>query len=117
MLQQTIYYLPGRGGLMTQGLGAELTRRELSVIGRETVGAFRDLTFQEQIDVIADDLKNQFWFPQAQVLAMSFGPIFSFMRRRNCRPILGQCSCYRRSSVSFPTTPLAPATFRRGQKN
>ncbi len=73
MPTSTIYYLPGRGGLLAKGLGAELSRRGLTVIGRETVGSFRDLAFQEQIDAVADDLKNQFWFSDALVIAVSFG--------------------------------------------
>lgn len=68
-----VYYLPGRGGLLTTGLGEGLACRGVSVSGRETVGTFRGLSFQEQIDTICEDLRLSFWHEEAHVVAVSYG--------------------------------------------
>ena len=68
-----IYYLPGHGGLISTGLGEELLKRGFSVSGRETVGEFRKLPFQEQIDLIKSDLIDLHWSEDARVIANSFG--------------------------------------------
>ena len=56
---KTIIYLPGNSGRLNVGLGAELMRRCALIEGREQVGAFRELTSQEKITLIAEDLKNK----------------------------------------------------------
>jgi alpha-beta hydrolase superfamily lysophospholipase len=43
------------------------------VVGRETVGTFRNLSFNEQVDLVCADLKEHFWLPDAHVVAVSFG--------------------------------------------
>ena len=70
---KTIYYLPGRGGQITTGLGEGLRQRGCSVMGRETLGSFRDLSFQEQIDTVCADLQESFWHADARVVAVSYG--------------------------------------------
>ena len=69
----TIYYLPGRGGRLDQGLGLALRDRGYAIVGRETVGEFQRLRFVEQIKIIADDLTASFWQPNSLVVANSFG--------------------------------------------
>lgn len=69
----TIYYLPGHGGQLTTGLGQGLMDRDFGVTGRETRGDFRSLPFDEQVQIIADDLQNHFWHEQAMVICNSFG--------------------------------------------
>lgn len=68
-----VYYLPGYGGRLDTGLGQGLLGRGLNVAGRETVGEFRYLPFDEQVDVIREDLTSHFWHPQAHVVANSYG--------------------------------------------
>jgi hypothetical protein len=68
-----IYYLPGRGGRLETGLGEALLSRGLNVSGRETLGDFAKLSFAEQIEHVAQDLKKHFWHNQARVVANSFG--------------------------------------------
>jgi len=68
-----IYYLPGRGGRLHTGLGEALLSRGLSLSGRETVGEFAALSFQDQIQLIAQDLKTDFWYESAEVIANSYG--------------------------------------------
>lgn len=69
----TVYYLPGRGGEITTGLGQGLLDRGFSVTGRKTSGAFLKLTFQQQLDAIRCDLQDGFWQEDAKLVAVSFG--------------------------------------------
>jgi hypothetical protein len=70
---KTVYLLSGHGGRITNGLGQELSRRGFDVVGRETVGDFKKLNFNEQIEIIAEDLKANFWHEDARVIANSYG--------------------------------------------
>ena len=68
-----VYFLPGHGGRITNGLGQELIRRGHDVVGRETVGDFKKLDFNEQVGIIAEDLKANFWHEDSRVIANSYG--------------------------------------------
>lgn len=70
---ETIYYLPGHGGLISTGLGQALLDRGYDVTGRETVGEFKSLGFQAQVQTVASDLREFFWREDARVIANSFG--------------------------------------------
>lgn len=70
---RTIYYLPGHGGRLASGLGEGLAERGLNIAGRETVGAFRQFPFSQQVAVVASDLQEHFWHEDALVVAVSFG--------------------------------------------
>lgn len=72
-MKNAVYYLPGRGGELTTGLGKGLLARGVSVVGRETRGAFLKLTFQQQLDAIKSDLLDQFWHEKAKLVAVSYG--------------------------------------------
>lgn len=72
-MQKLIYYLPGYGGRVTTGLGLALSERGLKIAGRETVDNFRSLPFLEQVELIAADLRTDFWTKDALVIANSFG--------------------------------------------
>lgn len=70
---ETIYYLPGHGGLIATGLGQALLERGYDVTGRETVGEFKDVGFTRQVEIVANDLKEYFWREDAKIIANSFG--------------------------------------------
>ncbi len=70
---ETVYYLPGHGGLISTGLGQALLDRGYDVSGRETVGEFKSLGFQAQVQTVASDLREYFWKEDARVIANSFG--------------------------------------------
>ncbi len=72
-VKNCVYYLPGQGGRLATGLGENLAGRGLNIVGRETIGEFKDLPFQEKIELIARDLQDHFWHEDAQVIANSFG--------------------------------------------
>ena len=52
----TVYYLPGRGARLHSGLGKAIHDRGFDITGRETVGAFSELVFSEQVAAVAKDL-------------------------------------------------------------
>lgn len=72
-MNQSIYFLPGYGGRISNGLGQVLLQRGFDVVGRETTGEFKRLTFDEQVATVAADLESSFWHDDALVLANSFG--------------------------------------------
>ena len=72
-MPQSIYFLPGHGGRISNGLGQELGRRGFDVMGRETLGDFKKLRFDAQVETVAEDLKASFWHHDALVLANSYG--------------------------------------------
>ena len=84
-MNNTIYYLPGRGGEITTGLGQGLLDRAFSVTGRETRSAFLKLTFQQQLDAICRDLQGEFWHEGAKLVAVSYG-CYLFLHAQLCMP-------------------------------
>jgi pimeloyl-ACP methyl ester carboxylesterase len=70
---ETVYYLPGWGGLLSTGLGQALLERGYDVTGRETVGDFKALGFAGQVETVASDLREHFWREDAHVICNSFG--------------------------------------------
>ena len=80
-----IYYLPGRGGRLDAGLGTALIERNLLVSGRETVGEFAGLNFQEQIELVAQDIQAGFWHKEAKIIANSFGA-YLFLHAQTLMP-------------------------------
>ena len=72
-MPQSIYFLPGHGGRITNGLGQELLRRGFDVLGRETVGDFKKLDFDAQVETVAKDIMASFLQDDAIVIANSYG--------------------------------------------
>ena len=72
-MSRHVYYLTGMGGRLDSGLGQGLLSRGCEISGRELVGEFRKLDFQEHIDHIVEDLRDNFWHEDARVIANSFG--------------------------------------------
>lgn len=85
----TVYYLPGYGGQLATGLGEALMARGWAVAGRETVADFKALPFQQQVDVVADDLAQHFWHENARVVAVSFGAYLFLHAQAQLPPYLG----------------------------
>lgn len=89
-MKKTIYLLPGHGGRLTNGLGQALTSRGYDVVGRETVGEFRKLRFNAQVDTIAHDLKANFWHKDARIIANSYGGYLLLHALSNLEPFSGK---------------------------
>ena len=89
MAAKSVYYLPGYGGQLATGLGAELPRRGYDVTGRETTGDFKRLWFPDQLALIAQDLQADFWREDACVVANSFGAYLFLHTQAQMEPFPG----------------------------
>lgn len=67
-----------------------MTSRGLNLSGRETVGDFVKLSFQEQIELVAQDLKNNFWHENSRVIANSFGAYLFLHAQTLLPPFIGK---------------------------
>jgi len=72
-MENTVYYLPGRGGRVATGLGEGILDLGCKLKGRETPWSFEGLTFTEQLELITQDLRADFWTENAKVVAVSYG--------------------------------------------
>ncbi len=72
-MDKLIYYLTGMGGRLAEGLGSALSARGFELDGRELSGEFRKLGFQQQVDLVAEDLRTRYWTEDGLVIANSFG--------------------------------------------
>ena len=88
-MSQAVYYLTGMGGRLGTGLGQGLLSRGFEISGRELVEEFRTLDFQKQIDLVAADLKDNFWFEDAHVIANSFGAYLFLHAQMQMEPYIG----------------------------
>lgn len=86
----TVYYLTGMGGRLHTGLGQALASRGLNVMGRELVGEFRSIDFQDQIDTVASDLQQHCWSPNGRVIANSFGAYLFLHAQLQLPPYVGR---------------------------
>ena len=87
---KVIYYPTGMGGRLDSGLGQALLDKGLAVTGRELVGEFRKLAFNEQVDVVANDLKSNFWDKDARIIANSFGAYLFLHAQAKLPPFIGK---------------------------
>jgi alpha-beta hydrolase superfamily lysophospholipase len=85
-----VYYLTGMNGQLRTGLGQGLLGRGLDVSGRELVGDFRKLDFQQQVELIADDLRDNFWHEDSHVIANSFGAYLFLHAQAQMEPFIGK---------------------------
>ena len=85
-----IYYLPGHGGRLSTGLGEGLMNRGFDLTGRGTRGEFRALPFMEQVALVANDLRTEFWHTQARVVANSFGAYLFLHAQTLMPPYIGR---------------------------
>ena len=89
-MTKRVYYLTGMGGRLDTGLGQGLLSRVCEISGRELVDEFRKLDFQDQIDLIADDLKSNHWCEEAHVIANSFGAYLFLHAQAQLPPYIGK---------------------------
>lgn len=73
MSSKLIYYLTGMGGTLNTGLGQAILDRGFDVTGRQLSGEFRNISFQDQIDTVCNDLKENFWHAESRIVCNSFG--------------------------------------------
>ena len=86
----TIYYLPGHGGRLDRGLGRALVGRGHDIKGRETVGQFKAMSFQAQIDLVAKDLRIHCWHADGRIVANSYGAYLFLHAQAQLPPYIGK---------------------------
>ena len=89
-MSRHVYYLTGMGGRLDSGLGQGLLSRGCEISGRELVGEFRKLDFQDQIELIVEDLHSNFWQEDAHVIANSFGAYLFLHAQAQMKPYIGR---------------------------
>jgi hypothetical protein len=85
-----MYYLPGAGGQLATGLGKALMDRGVNVTGRETRGEFRSLGFEDQLQIIREDLRSHFWHEAARVICNSYGSYLFLHAQSQMEPFPGR---------------------------
>ena len=89
-MTKTVYYLTGMNGRLSTGLGEALLSRGVDVTGRELIEDFRRLGFQEQIDIVCDDLSSNFSTEESYVVGNSFGAyLFLHAQIKLLKPFIG----------------------------
>lgn len=89
-MSKTVYYLTGMGGRLDSGLGKGLLDKGFNVEGRELFGDFRKLRFQQQVDIIVNDLCSHYWDKNACVIANSFGAYLFLNAQAQIKPYIGK---------------------------
>ncbi len=87
---RSVYYLPGHGGRLDVGLGEGIAARHYRIEGRELYGEFKSLVFQDQIELIANDLHTNFWTNESHVIANSFGAYLFLHTQAQLDPFPGR---------------------------
>ena len=78
------------GGRLATGLGQALLSRGFELSGRELSDEFRKLDFQQQVDLVAEDLQSLFWHEDARVIANSFGAYLFLHAQIQMKPYIGR---------------------------
>jgi hypothetical protein len=90
MMNTSVYYLTGMGGLLTEDLGAALISRGLVLDGRALSGEFRELDFRPQVEFVAEDLTTRHWSENGIVIANSFGAYLFLHAQSQLPPYIGR---------------------------
>ena len=89
-MSKSVYYLTGMSGRLATGLGQGLLSRGFDIAGRELVGEFRKLDFQQQVDLVVSDLQSNFWQEDARVIANSLGAYLFLHAQAQMEPYIGK---------------------------
>lgn len=84
-----MYYLPGRGGHLNQGLGAALQSKGVHIVGRELPGGADSGGFATHVDAVAADLQRDHWHRDSLVVANSFGAYLLLHAQAQLPPFVG----------------------------
>ena len=89
-MSRAIYYLPGRNGKLSEGLGAFLQEHCDELSGREVSGDVRGLPFEAQLEVIRQDLIDSHWHENGRLVANSYGAYLLLHALINMEPYPGK---------------------------
>jgi pimeloyl-ACP methyl ester carboxylesterase len=73
MEEKRLYFMPGRGERLTEGLGRIIRSSGYAVSGREILSDFASLRFAEQLALIRSDLQPAFWHQDGVLVGHSYG--------------------------------------------
>lgn len=90
MVKRKIYYLPGQGGSVHEGLGKALIERGFEVVGRELRGDFQRLQFAEKIELVAGDLNTHCQCDESLIIANSMGAYLFLHAQLGLPPVTGK---------------------------
>lgn len=88
--ENSVYYLPGRGGALHTGLGMGLEIRRCMVWGREIRDGFARLEFDEQVELIAGDIAQSLWHESNRIIANSYGGYLLLNALMRLPPYIGR---------------------------
>ncbi len=109
----TVFYLPGAGGQLVTGLGQALRDRGFNVTGRETRDEFRRLGFEDQLQIIRQDLQENFWHEQARVVCNSYGSYLFLHAQSQMAPFPGRVLMH--SLFTQCRTPISKGGFHESK--
>lgn len=89
-MEKAIYFLPGHGRRITNGLGQALVSRGYDVVGRETLANFKQLSFKDQVECIAQDLQANSFDANARVITNSYGGYLLLHALSLLQPFVGK---------------------------
>jgi len=72
-MEKKINLMPGRGDKLNDIIGNTLIEMGFEVYGREILSDFARLHFPQQLEIIKNDLKCQFWHQFALIIGDSYG--------------------------------------------
>lgn len=78
------------GGQLAEGLGRVLLKKGFELDGRELSGEFRKLDFQQQVELVAEDLTTRHWSKDGAVIANSFGAYLFLHAQSQLPPYIGR---------------------------
>ncbi|NPA50163.1 MAG: hypothetical protein GXO02_00860 [Epsilonproteobacteria bacterium] len=73
MNPKEVYFLPGRRSKLTGTIGQIISDLGYKIYGREVLGEFEVYPIQKQIEIIANDIKSNFWDKEAKIIGRSYG--------------------------------------------
>lgn len=73
MTEKILYFMPGRGDLLSGRIGLLLYEKGFTLYGREAVPPFSQLTFAHQLDLIRNDILEKFWTTDSILIGHSYG--------------------------------------------
>lgn len=90
MTNKRLYFLPGRGESLSDGLDRLIAKFGYSIQGRDIASDFARLRFAEQLAFIKSDLQPAFWHSEAVLLGRSYGAYLLLHTLADMEPFPGK---------------------------
>jgi hypothetical protein len=90
MQDQRLYFIPGRGANLDEGLGRLMASMGYAIHGREIILDFSRLGFSAQLALIRSDLQPAFWHSDALLVGRSYGAYLLLHTLADMEPFPGK---------------------------